>query len=122
MPSAGREPDKLWQWIEEQKWSSAKAPGRRLAANPYSHDSMYNWVQAVSASLHSGRRRPRGARSARKRLEAAIRLSLRSKYPPYPTTSPSAHRDARVLLAIAAVLLLLAALAAFLLLGYAGLR
>ena len=116
MPSAGREPDRLWQWIEEQKWSSANAPGRRLAANPYSHDSKYNWVQAVSASLRSGRRRPRGARSARKRLEAAIRLSLRSKYPPYHASSPSAPRDRRVFYPIAAVLVLLAALAVFLLL------
>ena len=122
MSSAGREPDRLWQWIEEQKWTSANTPGRRLDANPYSHDSKYNWVQAVSASLRSGRWRPKGARSARKRLEAAIRLSARSRYPPTRAGLPAAHRDARLLYAIAAMLLMLAALAAILLLGYAGSR
>ena len=112
MSSDGHEPDRLWQWIDEQKRPPENRPGRRLASDLYSHDSKQNWAQAVSVSLRTGRRRPVGARFARKRLQEAIQLSLRSKYPRFLSTSPSVHRRHGAVIAATCLLLVSAAMVA----------
>ena len=118
MSSDGHEPDRLWHWIDEQKRPQTSVSGRGLESDTYSHDAKQNWVQAVSASLRTGRRRPKGSKSARKRLEDAIQLSLQSKYPRSVPASRPAHRNRRALLVAAWLLLLSAALAAYLVLTH----
>ena len=119
MPSDGCEPDNLWHCIDAQKRPPAAPPGRRLPSDLYSHDPIQNWVQAVSASLRAGRRRPAGAKLARKRLETAIQRSLAANYARSASRPHAVPGRCRVLLATAFVLLLAAVLAASLFLRHA---